>query len=120
MRINARIDRLIDNPDTSVKAAASITIDGVFAVHGFRVIEGKDKTFIRMPSISYTDKDGNTQYKDIFHGITKSAYEAIQTSVMNAYCSALEQNRNSEIEVKTDESTDEDMEEEPEHDFSMQ
>jgi stage V sporulation protein G len=120
MKIRSKIDRLIDNPDTSVKAAASITLDGVFAVHGFRVIQGKDKLFVRMTSVSYTDKDGNTQYSDIFHGITKSAYEAIQTSVMNAYHTAIEQSQSSEVEISEDEQPDEDMDEQPETDLSMQ
>lgn len=120
MKIKTKIDRLIDNPDTSVKASASITLDGVFAVHGFRVIQGKDKLFVRMPSVSYTDKDGNTQYSDVFHGITKSGYEAIQRSVLNAYHSAVEQSQSSEVEITEDEQSDEDMEEEPETDFSMQ
>ncbi len=109
MIIKAKIDRLVDNPDTAVKASASLTLDGVFAVHGFKVIETNDKTFVRMPSVSYPDKDGNTQYSDIFHSITKSGYEAIQNSVMAAYRSAIEQNQNSEIEV----TADEDAEEEP-------
>lgn len=120
MKVNSKIDRLVDDPDTSIKAFASVTLDGMFAVHGFKVIEGKDKIFVNMPSVNYTDKEGNTQYRDIFHGITKSAYEAIQRSVLNAYGSAVEQRQRSEIEVTAEESPDEELEEEPDNDFSMQ
>lgn len=120
MKIKSKIDRLIDNPETSVKAAASVTIDGVFAVHGLRVIQGKDKLFVRMPSVSYNDKEGNTQYSDIFHSITKAGHEAVQQSVLNAYDAAVQQSQSSEVEVTADEAADEDMDEEPEAGFSMQ
>lgn len=38
MKISATINRLVDKQDSSVKAYASVTIDGMFAVHGLRVI----------------------------------------------------------------------------------
>ena len=34
MKISATINRLVDKQDSSVKAYASVTIDGMFAVHG--------------------------------------------------------------------------------------
>ena len=36
--ITARIDRLAQQDDSSVKAYASVNIDGAFAVHGIKVI----------------------------------------------------------------------------------
>ena len=37
--ITARIDRLAQQDDSSVKAYASVNIDGAFAVHGIKVID---------------------------------------------------------------------------------
>ena len=69
MKISATINRLVDKQDSSVKAYASVTIDGMFAVHGLRVMETEKGRFVNMPSTSYTDRDGNKQYSDIFHAV---------------------------------------------------
>lgn len=85
MKISASINKMTDNPDSATKAYASVTLDGMFAVHGLRVMEGEKGRFVNMPSTSYKDRDGNTQYNDIFHAITKSAREAInQVAIQNA------------------------------------
>lgn len=84
MKISASINKMTDNPDSATKAYASVTLDGMFAVHGLRVMEGEKGRFVNMPSTSYKDRDGNTQYNDIFHAITKSAREAINQAVLNA------------------------------------
>lgn len=36
--ISARIDRMVDSANSKVKAVASVTISGAFAVHGIKVI----------------------------------------------------------------------------------
>ena len=59
MKISATINRLVDKQDSSVKAYASVTIDGMFAVHGLRVMETEKGRFVNMPSTSYTDRDGS-------------------------------------------------------------
>lgn len=99
MKIATRIDRMIDKPDTKVKAMASVTFDGIFAVHGIRVIESENGLRAMMPSNSYKDKNGETKYSDVFHAITKEGYEAISKSVIGAYQFRLEQTQSSEIEV---------------------
>lgn len=100
MKISAKITRLADKPDSSVKAFASVNIDGCFAVHGLRVIETDKGRFVNMPSNSYKDKAGKTQYSDIFHPVTKGAREALTAAVLNAYEIRLEQERQTEIEVQ--------------------
>ncbi len=62
--INARIDRLIDRENTSLKAIASANIGGAFAVHGIKITDSQKGLFVSMPSTSYTDREGNTQYND--------------------------------------------------------
>lgn len=99
MKISARIDRLIDKQDSKVKAMASATFDGVFAVHGIRVVEGKNGLTATMPSNKYEGKNGETKYSDIFHAITKEGYEALNKSVLNAYQFKLQQSQQTDVEI---------------------
>ena len=115
MNISASINKMVNNPDSATKAYASVTLDGMFAVHGLRVMEGEKGRFVNMPSTSYKDRDGNTQYNDTFHAITKSAREAISQAVLNAYEFKLQQTQATEIDVQpTEDDESEDMDEEPE------
>lgn len=100
MRISATINRLVDKQDSTIKAFASVTMDGMFAVHGLRVMESENGRFVTMPSTSYTDRDGNKQYSDIFHAVTKSARNAVNQAVLNAYDIKLQQVQAAEIEVE--------------------
>lgn len=74
---------------SNIKANATVTIGGVFAVHGVRIINSKKGLFVSMPNRSYTNKDGETKYTDICHATTKEFREAINTAVLNAYEQAL-------------------------------
>ena len=53
MRIHASINRMVNKEDSAIKAYASVTMDGMFAVHGLRVIETEKGRFVNMPSTSY-------------------------------------------------------------------
>ena len=118
MKISASINKMVDNPDSATKAFASVTLDGMFAVHGLRVMESEKGRFVNMPSTSYKDRDGNTQYNDTFHAITKSAREAINQAVLNAYEFKLQQVQATEIDVEPSEEESEEIEE-PEPEMSM-
>ena len=118
MNISASVNKMVDNPDSATKAYASVTLDGMFAVHGLRVMESEKGRFVNMPSTSYKDRDGNTQYNDTFHAITKSAREAINQAVLNAYEFKLQQVQATEIDVEPSEEESEEMEE-PEPEMSM-
>ena len=100
MKVNATINRLIDKPDSSVKAVASASFDGYYAVHGIKVRSGEKGLFISMPSTSYTNANGEKKYQDTFHPITKGAREALHSAVIRAYNAALEQSQQAEIEVQ--------------------
>lgn len=104
--VKAQIDKLIEDSDSKTKAYASVTIGGAFAVHGIRVVESDKGTFIAMPSRSYTDKDGNTQYAEYFHSISKEGYQALNKAVTNAYNDSITQTEDSDIEVIDDQSDD--------------
>ena len=121
MKISATINRLVDKQDSSVKAFASVTMDGMFAVHGLRVRETEKGRFVNMPSTSYTDRDGNKQYSDIFHAVTKAARNALNQAVLNAYDIKLQQIQQTEIEVENipDEEMSDEPADEPEPEMSM-
>ena len=114
MKVNAKINRLIDKPDSGVRAIASASFDGYYMVHGIKVCEGEKGLFISMPSTSYTNSNGEKKYQDIFHPTTKGARDALNTSVLNAYKAALAQSQQAEIEVQ--DTPDEDESEEPVYD----
>ena len=100
MKVNATINRLIDKPDSSVKAVASASFDGYYAVHGIKVCSGEKGLFISMPSTSFINSSGEKKYQDTFHPITKGARDALVTAVLDEYSYALEHSRKAEIEVQ--------------------
>ncbi len=100
MKISANINRLVDKPDSNIKAFASVTIDGLFAVHGLRIMESQKGRFVNMPSTSYKDANGETKYSDIFHAVTKEARNALNQAVLNAYELRMQQVQQAEIEVE--------------------
>lgn len=52
MKVKAAINRIMDNPDSMIRAYASVSFDGAFAVHGIRVCENEKGRFVSMPSSS--------------------------------------------------------------------
>ena len=122
MRVNAKITKIIDKPDSSIKAFASVTLDGYFAVHGVKVCDGEKGLFVSMPSTSYTS-NGETKYRDTFHPITKGAREALTQEVLDKYDAAISQTQDEGIEIQDlpeDEEECEELDEpEPEPKMSM-
>jgi len=84
MTFEVRIHKLIEN-GKPLKASATVTIDGAFAVHNVRVITTDKGTFMAMPFTEYTDKDGNKVRKDVFHPITAEARKQMEEAVIAAY-----------------------------------
>jgi stage V sporulation protein G len=68
-----------------LKAIASITIAGEFAVHDIKVVEGQSGLFMSMPSRKMPGGD----YKDIAHPILSSTRNRIQELVLEKYRTAL-------------------------------
>lgn len=110
--IKVRINSL-RNDESHIKAYASANIAGTFAVHGISVIEGKKGLFISMPQRSYTDENGDKKYSDIFHAVTKDAYEALNDKVLGAYQEALSEFQNASQSEEAEEILDEDEGPEP-------
>jgi len=118
MKVNAKITKIIDKPDSSIKAFASVTLDGYFAVHGVKVCEGEKGLFVSMPSTSYTS-NGETKYRDTFHPITKGSREALTQAVLDKYDEALSQTQDEGIEIQDLPEDEEDELEEPEPETEM-
>ena len=64
-----------------LKAVASITIEGVFAVHELRIIEGREGLFVAMPSRQVSDGT----FKDIAHPINVETRKMIEDAVIAKY-----------------------------------
>lgn len=89
--MEVKINRMFNDQKSNLKALASVNIDNRFAVHGIRIVDSSKGLFISMPSTSYTDRNGQTQYSDIFHPITAQAREELIQAVQSAYEQALEE-----------------------------
>lgn len=110
--IEARIDRLIDREDSSIRAVASVNIGGAFAMHGIKVIDSYKGLFVSMPSESYTDKDGKKQYREICHPVSAEARNELVQKVQDAYRQALEEQQG-EDQAETQDENEAQAESEP-------
>ena len=119
MKVKAAINKIVDKPESTVKAYASVSFDGAFAVHGIKVCENEKGRFISMPSMPYKDRNGETKYSDTFHPISKGAREALNQSVLNAYDYKLQQIQATEIEIDQSQEEAEEIEEYPEQEIGM-
>jgi len=70
-----------------VRAIVSVTIDGDFAVHELKVIQGLERIFVAMPNRQ--NHDGS--YQDIVHPIGTEARKQLENAVLEAYWNALEE-----------------------------
>lgn len=95
--IKVRIDKLFTDDSQKLKAIASITL-GEFAVHGFKVWEKDNKTYITMPQTTHKDAEGKTVYDDLFHPITAGARTALVGLISQEYDNALKQNQSAGVE----------------------
>lgn len=79
--LKASVNWLNPDEDGAIRANASLTVGGAFAVHGIKVIDGSKGQFVSMPS--YKSNDGS--YKDIFHAVTAEARQEMNEAVLAAY-----------------------------------
>ena len=73
LSLTAKIDRMIERENATVKAYASVNIGGAFVIKDIAVVDGQKGMFARMPFRSYKGANGETKYNDIFHPITAEA-----------------------------------------------
>lgn len=65
----------------NIKAWGSVTLDGMFVIHGVKVIETAEKTFVAMPS----RKTADGKFLDVCHPISTEAREIINKAVFAEY-----------------------------------
>lgn len=89
LSVTAKIDRMIDHENATVKAYASINIGGEFVIKDIAVVDGQKGLFARMPFRSYKSSGGETKYSDIAFAVTDSARHSIEDAVIGVYREAL-------------------------------
>ena len=90
--VRAKIDRLVTDEESKVKAYASVTIGGMFAVHGVRVYQTENGgNYVSMPFNQYKDAEGKTQFSEICHPVTADLRHQLTQTVMTAYDQAQQQ-----------------------------
>lgn len=89
MKITAVIKKTFDTG--KVRAIADVTLDGAFAIHGLKLIEGDKGMFVSMPYSQWKDRDGNLKNTDIVHPITADARSELYHVVHDAYTEKMEQ-----------------------------
>jgi stage V sporulation protein G len=77
-------------PEGTLRATATVNINGAFAIRGVKLMEGSKGLFVSMPSY----KAGNGEYKDICFPCTAEARKEFDTAVIGAYEQALTQGQN--------------------------
>ncbi|MCM1061330.1 MAG: SpoVG family protein [Eubacterium sp.] len=72
---------LLNNEESKTKAMATLVVNDEFAIHGVKVIEGKNGAFVQMPQ----KRDFNGNYNDIAFPATAELREQISTAVLERY-----------------------------------
>lgn len=92
--ISAKIDRMSTDPNSKIRANASVTIGNHFAIHGLKVYDGGEKGLqVLYPGHKGTD---NIFYDD-FHPITREARDTLNGYVLDAYEQKLEQTQGEDM-----------------------
>ena len=95
MKITAVIKKTFDTG--KVRAIADVTLDGAFAIHGLKLIEGDKGMFVSMPYSQWKDKDGNLKNTDIVHPINADARSELYHAVHDAYKAEMTQTEDEEL-----------------------
>ena len=89
LSVTAKIDRMIDRENATVKAYASVNLGGEFVIKDIAVVDGQKGLFARMPFRSYKTGSGETKYSDIAFALTDEARQSLNDAVLGAYREAL-------------------------------
>ena len=101
--LTAKIDRMIEREDATVKAYASVNIGGAFVIKDIAVVDGQKGMFARMPFRSYKTGSGETKYSDIVFALTDEARQSLNEAVLTAYKAELAQSEEQELDDPEDE-----------------
>lgn len=101
--LTAKIDRMIERENATVKAYASVNIGGAFVIKDIAVVDGQKGMFARMPFRSYKTGSGETKYSDIAFALTDEARQSLNEAVLTAYKAELAQSEEQELDDPEDE-----------------
>ena len=101
--LTAKIDRMIERENATVKAYASVNIGGEFVIKDIAVVDGQKGMFARMPFRSYKTGSGETKYSDIAFALTDEARQSLNEAVLTAYKAELAQSEEQELDDPEDE-----------------
>ena len=90
MKIKAKIDRMVNSGN--VKAIASVSLDGMFVVKNLKIMDGRKGLFVSMPQETFSGKDGQKKYSNLFFALTNSAKLELQETVLQAYQQQIDPN----------------------------
>lgn len=83
MKIYAKVTKSFD--EGKVKAICDIILNGTFAIHGVRLIEGEKGRFVAMPCQKFGKTPDEVQYRDIVHPLNAEARADLFAAVEKAY-----------------------------------
>jgi stage V sporulation protein G len=76
---NVKIRKIF--PEGKIRAIVSIILDGDFAVHDLKIIEGVERLFVAMPN----RKSEDGRFQDIVHPITTEARHTLEDAILAEY-----------------------------------
>lgn len=81
MEIKVKIHRLFNDDYSNIRGTASMTIDGVWAVHGIKIMMHRNGgVWVALPSAK-----GNNGYYDVVHPLTAALRKQMNDAVLNEY-----------------------------------
>ena len=81
MKVKVSHIHLTSSEEKATKGFAHVTVEGAIAIHGIRIVEGKNGLFVAFPSEK--GRDGN--YYETVHPVTAEARQAIHKAVLEAF-----------------------------------
>ena len=80
---------------TNLKGSATVTIGDQFAVHGIKVVQGKEGLFVSMPG----EMSKNGKFYDTVLPKSKEAYANLEGTILNAYQDALKNGKQQKTDL---------------------
>ncbi len=92
MDIKVKIHRLFNNDYSNIRGFASVTLDGVLAIHGIKIMVNRyGGTFVAMPSAK-----GKNDYYDVVHPTTAEFRKQLNDAIISEYKRILKAKNNGE------------------------
>ena len=78
--------RVSPRSEDKLKAFVSITLNNCFVIRHIKIIEGKERLFVAMPS----RPKGDGSFQDIVHPINQETRKALEERILSVYQEVLE------------------------------